>query len=356
MLETMLSKRSLWLSAEGPEAELVVKSRGVLVRNLSDFAFSWRCSESERRTVEERIVAALEQSRLMPNGRYVPLSQIDGHEVRFLLERNLVPRDFPPQVGSGVYISDDQSLAVLVNGVNHLRLQVMLPGLQLQEAWARLTIADDILSEVLDFAFDETLGFLSADLGSVGTGLRLSATLHLPALTFSNAIRGLAEGLRDEWHVLEPVFGEMGAAHGELYALAGAYCLGRSEDEIVFHVKHLAADLITKEKAAREAAMAENPRAVEDRVGRAVGIAQGARLLDLSEALEVWSSLRMGRAMGLLSEPSLMVFNELLPGLQRAHLELQKGHSRDEMSLSADRADLFRASFGTAASRGNGQE
>src|SRR5690606_5752166 len=158
-------------------------------------------------------------------------------------------------------------------------------------------------------------------------------------------ILSVEQHVRDQHHSLEGAFGDLKDARGDLYLLQNRRTLGRSEDEVVYHMKHAAADLVAQEKAARDSLMAENPRALEDRVGRALGVARGARLLEYGEALALLSSLRLGLALDLASGYSLQQINQLLVASQRAHIEIKQGRECDDYTLSIERADLFRARF-----------
>lgn len=344
MVQTLYDKRAAWCSGQGPEADVVPFTRGTLSRNLADFPFPWRCSEDERHTVEERVLAALEHAGLLATGLYVSLAHVDGREPRFLAERGLLPEHLLRGEGPrGVYISEDQALSIVVNGLNHLTIQYNATGLQPQEVWVRLNRVDDTLGERLGYAFDDRLGFLTAELATTGTGFQETVVLHLPALTASGRARAQTQGLREQWHRFEGLYGGNGEALGDLYALSNQSTLGRSEEETAFHIKHLAQELIALERAARMTIVEENPRTLEDRVGRALGVARGARLLDLDEAMGLLSSLRLGVALGQLPDLSLQHLNDLMLLVQNAHLEMRKGHQCDDLTLSAERADLLRA-------------
>jgi protein arginine kinase len=206
-----------------------------------------------------------------------------------------------------------------------------------------LNALDDTLSTVLDFAFNDTYGYQAAAFDEVGTGFRVTAFVHLPALTLLKRQLGLEQQLRERRHVFAGAFGPVSEGLGDLYALANQATLGCSEEEVAYHVQHAAADLIGWETDARETLLREGLRGMEDRVGRAQGVARGARLLGFEEAVALLSSLRLGVSTGILEGHSYECLNDLLVGCQRGHLEVRAGQDHDELTLSMERADLFRA-------------
>lgn len=394
-----------WLSGQGPESAVVVSCECSLLRNLADFPFPNRCSEDELRAIEERVVQTLENLDFLESGRYCRLTPsapgdatgdafADGwHWLRmwrFLEERRLLALPEQPAKGHrarieqprGSYVSDDQSMSIMINGAEHLCLRVLTPGLQVQEAWARLNLADDTLAHVVDYAYDERYGYLMSDLGHVGTGLKAGVILHLPALGIVNGVAHAAELAKERGQVLRPlkpcVFrlarsqedapdgstgevvceclpSDLGLAgpgakagdrvEGDLYGLSNAATLGLSEEEITFHVRHLAEELAAREQETRQMLLREDRIELEDRVARALGIARNARLLGFAEALEILSSIRLGAACALAPGYDMAQLNELLIASQSMHLKNACMDDCDELALSASRADLFRKRF-----------
>jgi protein arginine kinase len=346
MVETLLDKPVHWLNGDGPEAIAVLCSRGVLRRNLSDLPFPHRCSEDEKRTAEERVLQALDQAGLMSEGTYVSLLEVEAREARFLAERNLVTPSLIRASGPrGVYLSEDQGLSVMINECDHLRIHALDSGYQLNEVWNRLNRIDEALAEGLDYAFDEHTGYLTSALDDLGTALRASAVLHLPSLNSGQQIPLLSQQASEEHHRIEPVFGDGGTVWGDFFALSNRATLGLSEEEVIYHVRAKAKDLIEKEQAACATLREESPHGIHDRIGRALGLARGAHLLSFDEAVEILSSLRLGAALGLPQAVSIQTLNEVLLAAQPAHLEMRLGRNCDDLTLNVERADLFRARF-----------
>lgn len=346
MVETLFQKTAEWMSAAGPDADVAVFSRCRLHRNLADFPFPSQCTLDERRAVEERLSGVIEGLNLLSTGAYFRIGDLDRRERQFLVERRLVAPGFVESEGpAGVYVSDDQGLSMTINDENHITLTCIGSGLQLQDAWSRMNLLDDMLAGSLDFAFSERLGYLTTSVRDVGTGFRAGVLLHLPALTVANLLAPVSEDVATKRHWLEAFPEAARPAQGELYSLSHISTLGRSEEETLFHLKHLAGELIAKERDTRDHLRRDAPLQLEDRVGRALGVARHARLLASGEANSLLSSLRLGVSGGMLDHFSLQQINEVFIASQNAHIELKCGRSRDELQLSAERADLFRARF-----------
>ncbi|GMV94509.1 MAG: hypothetical protein AMXMBFR82_42870 [Candidatus Hydrogenedentota bacterium] len=347
MLKTFLNRPAGWVGQSGPEEDCVIHTRASLVRNLADFPFPERCSEDEKAAVEERMLSAFDQSDVFSNGQYYPLSELSLQETRLLTERHLMtPWMAEGQGPRGVFISDDQCLSVMVNERDHVRITVLAPGLKPQDVWTRASEADDALALTLDFSFDEKRGYLSSSLDELGTGLRVASLIHLPGLTSAGRIMPLEQSVRGNHHSLTGAFGEIGGAPGYLYVVANRGALGRSEEEIVYHFRTTIGDAVAQERSARATIMKEESLpALADRVGRALGIARGARVLEFQEALDLLSALRLGLATGQVESFSVQQLNELLVLAQTAHLESRLGEASDHFALSTARANLFRQRF-----------
>jgi len=343
---TLFSKQVQWLDGRGSQAEVVVATRATLSRNLADFSFPDRCTITERRTIEERVLGAMEQAGMLSRGRYFSSMQLETRDVRFLEERHLLPEGFDAiSVHSGVYVSDDQCLSVVINGPDHIMVRALASGLDVDAVWRQVNAIDDTFLQAMDFSFDERRGFLTSRVDFVGTGLKMSVLLHLPAMARDSKVVGLDQRVREQRHVLSNAFGNGASGGGDFYLLSNQCTLGRSEQEIMFHLRHIANEIVSQEAEQRARTAAENLRALEDRVGRALGIARGARLLELAEALDILSALRLGVASTVLGGYTLKTVNELLLECQQGHLERKAGQDCDTLTLSAERAELFRARF-----------
>ena len=372
LLETLQEKAPSWLSDDAPEATNTIVSQCSVARNLSDFPFPERCTSEEKRAILDRVVTVLDNLNLFASGQFYSFADLDEQSIQFLAERRLVTYDLVKGTGyRGVYVSGDQTLSIMVNGSDHICMRVLLPGLQVQDAWAKLNLMDDTLSSVLDFAYNDRLGYLTSGLGTLGTGLQASVMLHLPCLACSGKIAthvaeskerrmslgGLITGVPVEGDTAAGVntagalYSDMSGGmrcfasetQGDLYLLSNLHTLGVSEEELIFYVTDTASKILKDESESRENLLRESPRAVSDRVGRAQGTASGVHVLDFEEGLGLLSSLRLGVAAGLAPTLSIELLNSLLIRSQSAHIEMaESGHG---LELSMQRADIFREQF-----------
>lgn len=346
MVETFLDTQARWLTTKTEESDVVLGCQCRLSRNLTDFHFPDHCTADDRHAIVERIQSALDNLGLLATGSYFPLEDLDAREVRFLVERRLIAPDFLDREGPrAIYITDDQSMSIAINGEDHLVMRALGPGLQVQETWQRLNLVDDTLASMLDYAYNERLGYLTSAVSNVGTGLKVRAFLALPSLTMRGVLPLIDEEVRAKRHTIEALYGSKDKASGDLFQIGNISTLGRSEDEILFHLKHLAGVVMERERSERERLLSETPAQIQDRVGRALGVAAGARILGFGEGLALLTSLRLGRAVGQLDNVTYPVLNEVFMASHNAHLELRGGSTANDMAIRRERATLFRQKF-----------
>jgi protein arginine kinase len=387
-VETMRDKVPEWTRRCDHDADVVIFSQCSLSRNLADFPFPVRCHEDELRMIEDRVVSTLDNLNLLASGTYHHLKDLSATEQRLLWERRLVSEELVLAQGPrGVYISEDQGMALMVNGLDHVHIRVMTGGQELNELWNRVNLLDDTLGGALDFAFSDRLGYLTALLENVGTALKVRLLLHLPGLSGTDGLAPFVDAATRQRLLLCKVragnlpvaasdgvathrlqsarratkagldqslflradsglYGQRSDSLGDLYLLTSQGTLGESEEEILFSVRHVASEIVQAERAARDALFGDSRRTLRDRVGRALGVAGGAYYLDFEEAVGLLGTIRMGIVGDVVSDHSLAEYNRLLLQAQRGHLESGQGSPGDAMTLNAARADLFRGRFG----------
>lgn len=346
MLNTLLDTKAEWLDGNGPELAYVPFSQCRISRNLADFPFPSQCADEEKQAIHERLTTLFDSLNLYSTGTYWSIDDLSPLEVRLLVERRLISPNLAESEGArGVYVSHDQCLSISINDENHLTIRGIASGLNPNDIWDRVNLLDDTLAGVLDFAFDDRLGYLTTALSELGTAFKASTILHLPALNGDGSLHSLQRELEKKRHTLQPLYGPSSEALGDLFQLTNMSTLGQSEEETIFHLKHLTTNALEREKTSRTESQEAAPLQLEDRVDRAVGTAKSARLLAFGESLSVLSSLRMGVAQGLLNQYSLSLLSNVFMESQNAHIEMRCGRSCDELTLNAERADLFKARF-----------
>ncbi len=346
MPNTITDTPAAWVSGDGPDADIILYTQCVLVRNLADFPYTGQCSHSEKKAIEERILDLIQHLHILPGGQYLSFEKMDPCQANMLVERGLAPESILAQQGPrGIYCSADQSLSICINAADHITFTGTASGVQLHEIWLQMNALDDTFARLLDYAFDERLGFLTQTLGNTGTGLKASAVLHLPANAMSKAIPALGETVRRTRHDMRPVRTTGDTDSGELYRIANTSTLGQSEDEILFNAKRQIRDTAQQERTARTQLIDTAQLNIEDRIYRALGLATHARILAFEEAIAVWSTLRWGLTNSLMDHYSIRQMNELYLSSRPAHLDASLGGGSDDLTLNVERARMYRACF-----------
>src|SRR5262245_25406924 len=289
-----------WLRGNGPMSEIVISSRIRLARNISGYPFLARCTRSQRTHVEHKVRDTILAASISSETLYVDLEQAPEIDRQLLVERHLISKPHATAEGSrGVAVSQDEAIAIMVNEEDHLRIQALRSGLQLEEAWEQINKVDDALESKLDYAFHPRFGYLTACPTNVGTGIRVSVMLHLPALKLTGEIEKVFRAAKDMRLAVRGLYGEGTEATGDFYQISNQTTLGKSEEDIISDFKlQVIPKIIDYEHQARRTLLNDRTVALDDKVCRALGILRSARLLASEETLFLLSHLRMGVNLG----------------------------------------------------------
>lgn len=328
-----------WYEKSGQEADAVISTRVRLARNLSEYPFPVKMTAEQREKVEQAVRDAVMRgnSSISNNFRFISLDDISQNEAVSLVERHLVSPEFiSAPNGRGLLLTQDETVSIMINEEDHLRIQVMCEGLDLEGAYEIVDRVDALLNESLHFAFDEDLGYLTQCPTNLGTGMRASLMLHLPALQESGAMRRVASSLSKLGLVIRGIYGEGSEPVGAIYQLSNQVTLGLSEQAAIANLKSIADQLIAQERAART----ELVKTVEaqDQIFRSIGILKSARVLSSDEFMRLISYVRMGIATGLLTGISYDAMNSLIVQVQPATMMLTK-------KMTTAERDALRASI-----------
>jgi protein arginine kinase len=330
-----------WLKGEGPTSDIVISSRVRLARNLAAHHFPLSASETEKEEVEGQVQAALGRTGLGGDLTTLDLDQLSELDRRFLVERHLISREHEEAEGTrSLAVRPDETMAVMINEEDHLRLQALKSGLQLQAAWELVSELDDQLGEYLAYAFDEELGFLTACPTNVGTGLRASVMVHLPALAMTRHIEKAFRAIAKLNLAVRGLYGEGTEAHGDFYQISNQITVGKSEEEILGDLAGVIDQVVSYESSARASLLKKEPTKLEDRVWRSHAILQSARIISSEETMKHLSSLRLGLHLKLLRNIETRRLNEMFIYSQPAHLQKLEGKE-----LAAGERDVVRASL-----------
>ncbi len=339
----MLATPSHWLSGSGADSDLVLSSRVRLARNLVDLPFSTRAVEGELKTAASRIVSACESCASLSGGAYLTLADLEPSDRLFLAERHLISRDMmSAERPSGVYIAQGERTSIMVNEEDHLRLCAVVSGLDVERAWHAVRESEEELDGALDFAFSESLGYLTACPTNVGTGMRASVFMHLPSLVLTKKIRQVLRGVSQVGLAVRGFYGEGSEILGNFFQISNQHTLGHSEAEILANLKKVTQQVIEAEHRARGVLLRDAGKQIEDKVFRAYGALRHARILPAQELINLVSAVRFGLAIGANLGVRLATLNELLILTQPAHLERRSGVTMDEEERSIYRAQVVR--------------
>src|SRR5512136_1002917 len=258
---------------------------------------------------------------------------------QILVERHLISREHAAKsAGSGLVLNRDETLCFMINEEDHLRMQALCPGLQLRQAWATIDAADSALEKKLEYAFSPELGYLTACPTNIGTGIRVSAMLHLPGLVLAEQINPIIQSVNKLGLAVRGLYGEGTEALGNVFQVSNQMTLGESEAEIVEKMNKVLAQIIEHEENARATLLEKKPKMVFNHIGRAYGILANAHSISSKETMNLLSLMRLGVDLGLFPAVDRALVDELFILTQPAHL--QKQHSE---RLSAEERDLIRA-------------
>lgn len=340
-VEDLLSQSGEWLRGTGQEGDVVISSRIRLARNLHRFPFLTVAGNPVRTEIERFVRARLEDSRLPRKLNYWSLGHLTGIERTLLVERHLISKEHAQAEGDrGVAVGADEAISIMVNEEDHLRLQVIRSGLQLDEAFEEIDKMDSALEGQLNFAFHSRFGYLTACPTNVGTGLRISVMMHLPAAVLSKQMDKVLQSLQRLNYTVRGFYGEGTSPLGDFYQVSNQVTLGKSERDIIAEMKRVVPEILKFERAWRIKLLEDEPRKLEDRVWRAYGVLKHARRITSEEATELLSALRLGCNLNLLKNMPPKLINELFIFTQPGHLQ-----KLERKTLDADERDVVRADF-----------
>jgi protein arginine kinase len=330
---------------DAPNADVVMSCRVRLARNLASFPFVNRANEAQQKEIVNFARQIILSCNLAPDMYWVDLNRSTTQDRQILVERHLISRNHAESESArGVAISGDESLAIMVNEEDHLRMQVLAPGLQLDEVNQRINAVDDTIEQNLDYAFSSRWGYLTACPTNVGTGIRFSVMMHLPALRITNEIERVRRAAKDLNLAVRGYYGEGSESAGDFYQVSNQITLGKNEFELLASFRDgILPRIIDYEHQARNTLLTKNCTVLDDRTHRALGLLRTARLLGTEEAMKLLSRVRLGIHLKRLTDVDLDVVNRLFLQIQPAHLKLKVGDNAAEGdSLRAARAELVR--------------
>ncbi len=335
------SSSGAWLGATGPESDVVISSRVRFARNVEDAPFVPKAGPADQDRVVGAARCALEGTGYLERGRFLGDAQLSEERCGLLLERHLISPDFAStKLKRGLYVSTDEGLSLMVNEEDHFRFQALASGLDFPVAFGEVSAMDERLESQLSFAFSPTFGFLTACPTNIGTGMRASVLVHLPALVLTREIEKVLRGAVQIGLAVRGLYGEGSEVKGNLFQISNQKTLGQSESEILETVTDIAHQVVGYERKAREY-LVKNLRAeTEDKVFRSFALLRSARILTSDEAINLLATVRFGVALGVINEVGLGQVSRFLVLVRPANLQELLGEK-----LTAAERDERRATF-----------
>lgn len=329
-----------WTEGNGKENDIVVSSRVRLARNLAELPFPPRFDQQHAKSVLERVakVAAV----CLPECRVLYFSDLPKVEREILAENHLISKEHGENELGALLLNENGSLSLMINEEDHLRIQSILSGLDLEKAWALADETDDLLAEKLDFAYDSKLGYLTSCPTNVGTGMRASVMLHLPALSYTGSLPLILRSVNKLGLAVRGVYGEGSEMDGNMVQISNQRTLGSKEEEIIDRVKRVTLQIVEQEKKERSRLLTEYRNKLTDLTGRAYGILANAYSISTAEAVKLLSDLRFGIELGLHAQINKKELNKLLLSIYPAHLEARAGKQLNQSERDYYRAELLR--------------
>lgn len=342
MVDRFFARGHSWLTRADSQ-DVVISSRVRLARNLATHPFPERCTPEKRKEIWDTLRTVVLGLPELEKAISVEMTALTELDKLFLLERHLISRDFMETgEGAGLVALHDGRVSIMVNEEDHVRLQVVLPGLELTSAWEAASRLDDGIDAAVGYAFSSRLGYLTACPSNVGTGMRTSVMVHLPGLVLSQEMEPIVRGLTKIGLTVRGLRGEGSEAAGNIFQISNQVTLGEGEGEIASNLSQIVQEVVEHEVNARMRLWQKNPVILQDHILRAYGVLSHARLLTTKEALDFLSSLRLGVILGILDGVGINDLRKLMEECQPAHLQKAVGRRLSSRERDFERARLVR--------------
>ncbi|MBN1942698.1 MAG: protein arginine kinase [Phycisphaerae bacterium] len=348
-LSDLTHRTSEWLRGVGPMHDVVISSRVRLARNLAGMPFLRKCTAQQQQEIADRLRTEILSANLAEGVFHVDVAAAGPLDRALLAERHLISRQHADaKHPRGVAVSGDETFAVMINEEDHVRMQVLRSGMQMRDAFEQINAVDDRLEERVDFAYSNRYGYLTACPTNVGTGLRVSVMLHLPALRLTGELDKAVHAARDMRLAIRGLYGEGTDASGDFFQISNQITLGRAEEDIVEEfLTQIVPEILNYERKAREALLKHNSVEIDDKVFRALALLRSARRLASDEMMALLSLLRLGINLQRIDEVDLKTVNELFLIGQPAHVQkmhaLRRGLEGPTAAMPPEERDEIRA-------------
>ena len=342
-VDHLLKQTCEWLRGTGPNSDIVMSSRIRLARNVENLAFSHWANKKQEKESMELLREAVATNDMLKNALFVRMAEVDDVDKQFLLERHLISREHIVQPEyKAVVVGDKEVISVMINEEDHLRVQVMQSGFNLQECWRIANRLDDLLHKRVKFAYSQEWGYLTACPTNTGTGLRASVMLHLPSLVMTKQISRVLQAITKLGMTARGLYGEGTEAEGNFFQISNQITMGAAEEDIVDNMERIIRQVIGHEENSRKSLMKQNREMLQDKIWRSNGILRSAHIISTKEMMGLLSMVRLGVDMGIITDIDRRAVNELFILTQPAHLQKIEGKMLSSAQRDVKRANLIR--------------
>ena len=336
-----------WYEKAGQQGGIVVSSRIRLARNLKNYPFPNKASLEQKKEIAQKVKLALEESNstLANSFSFISMEELSQIQAVSLVEKHLISPEFASdRKGRYLMLSKDESISIMINEEDHIRIQVLGSGLSLNECYDTANNLDTLLDNALGFAFNNKLGYLTQCPTNLGTGMRASLMLHVPAIEKNRSINRISGNLTKLGMELRGTFGEGSDAKGSLYQLSNQITLVLSEHNAIENLKNIASQLIEQE----EKSLAEMAKSIEtqDVIYRSLALLKSAKLMSNDEAMKLISNVRAGMFTGVIKNTDYAMLNRLNEQIQPATLMTAEGKELSPQQRDIKRAEILNREFG----------
>ncbi len=345
MIDSIVDRLPVWLEKVGPYSEMILFSKVSLYRNLGGYKFNRKTTEKEKEEILSLLFEGI--STLSYYENFITLKDLKDNEREFFVERNFITREESNNCTTlGLALNDLQNNLLVLNSDEHLEISSISSELSIKEAFVQCDGLDDELNEEFSFAYDNELGFLTSSTDKVGTGMKVSAVVHLPALVITGKFVDIIDDLDDSLFTIEGVFNIGESVEGSYFKISNKFTLGISEEEILKLFEEKIKSIIKDEVSSREYLTQKVGYETEDKIWRSYGILKNARILSITDFLNLTSAIRLGSSLGIIRDIDIMDLNRWLFQVLPGHLSVMNQDVSNEKEENILRAKLIRNYLG----------
>ncbi|MCK9444814.1 MAG: protein arginine kinase [Tissierellaceae bacterium] len=332
-----------WLGGVGKEEDVVVSTRLRLARNMANYKFPEFMTEEEGELVTSEVLNSVRDNAEDSLYRFYRIKDLSDIEKKVFVEEHLISPNLSERTANGSFlISNDEKSTIMINEEDHIRIQVLLPGLDFNHGWEVSSRLDDLLEKEIEYAYHEQFGYLTACPTNAGTGLRASAMLHLPCLAMTGHLNSIIEGLGKIGLTARGLYGEGSKVSGYLFQISNQTTLGETEEDIIKKLNKVVLQIVSRERSTRVFMLDKKHTEIEDKVFRSLGILNYSRIISSAEAMNHLSNIKLGCDLGLIDDINSKKIVSLMMDIQPASIQKSSNTSMSEEERDVYRAQVIR--------------